>query len=129
MANTSQIVNQTISQSAPATVILAVKAVAKFYAGDIIGAAVRVQKEWIEGGTDKQCSYTPLNDPPREPGQPPRKEVLRGPLLPDHLREALRRLKAERDGGLAGHLNLHHSQSSSGVERFGIKFNGKRMLK
>lgn len=124
-----QIVNQTISQSAPQSVVLAVKSVARVYALDLIGSAVRVQKEWIESGTDKQCSYPGLSQPETPEGQELRKEVARAPLLPDHLREALRRHRSARDGGLAGHLNLHHNQASSGVERFGTKFGGKRLLR
>lgn len=119
--------NQTISQSAPASVILAIKTVAKIFAGEVVGGAVKVQMEWIKNGADRQNSFK-LEEPPVDKDEP-RKEVRRAPLTPDHLREALRRYRARREGGLAGHLNLYHAQASSGVERFGVKFEGKRLLK
>lgn len=92
----------------------------------MVGGAVRVQKEWIAATGERQ---TNLPEEQHRRGDTERKETRRGPLLPDHLREAIRRYRAERDGGLAGQLNLYQVQASSGVERFGVKFNGKRLLR
>lgn len=92
----------------------------------MVAGAVRVQKEWIEATGEKQ---TKLDDAEHERFAMGEKEVRRGPLQPDHLREARRRYRTEMDGGLAGQLNLFQAQASNGVERFGAKFNGKRMLK
>ncbi|RFU30729.1 hypothetical protein B7463_g5601, partial [Scytalidium lignicola] len=111
-----RIVNQTLSQSAPASVILAVKSVAKMFAGEMIEGARKVQSEW-------------LNREEPEDGNPKEEETRRGPLLPDHLREAIRRYKMGKEGCLAGQLSLWQHQQSSGVERFAVKVMGKRLFK
>jgi len=121
-----RIVNQTLSQSAPASVILAVRSVAKLFAGDLIESARRVQSQWVEASEESQ---TGLPSPPADDVKLKEKEARRGPLLPDHMREAIRRIKMERDGGLAGQLGLWQLQSQSGVERFGVKAMGKRLMK
>jgi transcription initiation factor TFIID subunit 11 len=121
-----QIVNQTLSQSAPASVILAVKSVAKIFAGEMIEGARKVQTQWLEASGESQ---TGLRSPPAEADKPKEKETRRGPLLPDHLRESIRRYKEEGDGGLVGQLGLWQLQAHSGVERFGIKVGGKRLMK
>lgn len=108
--------NQTLSQSAPASVILAVKSVAKMFAGEMIENARKVQSEWLQ-----------LEAP--EDGKPKEEESRRGPLLPDHLREAIRRYKMAKEGCLAGQLGLWQHQASSGVERFAVKVGGKRLFK
>lgn len=111
--------------------ILAVRSVAKIFAGEMVEGARRVQTQWLEASGEDQT--TGLPSPPAENGtvkeKEKEKETRRGPLLPDHLREALRRLKLERDGGLSGQLGLWQLQQSSGVERFGAKSMGKRLLR
>jgi transcription initiation factor TFIID subunit 11 len=118
-----QIVNQTLSQSAPQSVILAVRSVAKIFIGEMIEGARRVQTQWQE--VDEE-SKTLLPTPPTELGE---EKVLRGPLLPDHLREAYRRHKLSGDDSLVGQLGLWQLQASSGVERFGNRCGGKRLFK
>ncbi|TVY43214.1 Transcription initiation factor TFIID subunit [Lachnellula subtilissima] len=122
-----RIINQTLSQSAPTNVILAVKSAAKVFAGEMIEGARKVQTQWLESSGEDQT--TGLQSLPAEDGKPREKETRRGPLLPDHLREALRRHKLTRDGGLVGQLGLWQHQQSSGVERFGTKVGGKRLFK
>lgn len=96
----------------------------------MIEGARKVQTEWIESTGESQT--TGLPSPPAEGsaerGSPP-KEKRRGPLLPDHLREAHRRHMFEADGGLVGQLNLWQHQNHSGVERFGAKTGGRRLFK
>ncbi|KAH7323878.1 hTAFII28-like protein conserved region-domain-containing protein [Rhexocercosporidium sp. MPI-PUGE-AT-0058] len=121
-----RIVNQTLSQSVPPSVILAVKSAAKIFAGDLIEGARRVQSQWIEASGESQ---TGLPSPPAEGDTPKEKEMRRGPLLPDHLRESFRRHMLEGDGGLVGELGLWQHQQHSGVERFGVKVQGKRLLR
>lgn len=130
--NGLQIVNQTLSQSAPASVILAVKSVAKIFAGDMIEGARKVQEEWI--GSDDllteeiKKNMEKLPTPPKEIMDEV-KQLPRGPLEPDHLREAHRRYKNSGEGGLAGQLGLWQLQQNSGVERFALKAQGKRLFK
>jgi transcription initiation factor TFIID subunit 11 len=106
---------------------LAVKSVAKIFAGEMIEGARKVQTQWLESSREDQT--TGLPSPPAEDDKPKEKETRRGPLLPDHMREALRRHRLTRDGGLPGQLDLWKQQQSSGVERFGIKALGKRLMK
>ncbi|KUJ17611.1 histone-fold-containing protein [Mollisia scopiformis] len=122
-----RIVNQTLSQSVPPNVILAIKSTAKIFAGEIIERARKVQTEWIER---TGVSQTGLPSPPAEGSIVPfEKEKRRGPLLPDHLREAHRRHILEGNHGLVGNIGLWQHQAHSGVERFAIKVQGKRFFK
>lgn len=116
-----RIVNQTLSQSAPANVILAVKSVAKIFAGEMIEGARKVHTQCLEASRENESTGEPLRDGVIE--------TKRGPLQPDHMREAMRRHRLTRDGGLPGQLGLWQQQQSSGVERFGIKAKGKRLFK
>jgi transcription initiation factor TFIID subunit 11 len=123
-----RLVNQTLSQSAPANVILAVKSVAKIFAGEIIERARRIQTQALaaEGVLEKEVE----EEVDGEKKKVVKVETRRGPLLPHHLREALRRYTKERDGngvGLTGFWQLQ--QHHSGVERFGMRVGGKRLLK
>lgn len=126
-ATVRRIVNQTLSQSVPPNVILAIKSAAKIFAGEIIEGARKVQTEWVEVAADP--GQLSLPSPPAEDSTPVEKEKRRGPLLPDHLREAFRRHMLEGDGGLVGELGLWQRQNVSGVERFGTKIGGKRLFK
>ncbi|QPG96494.1 hypothetical protein C2857_004365 [Epichloe festucae Fl1] len=110
-----RVVNATVSQSVPQMVSTAVKAVAKLFAGEIIEAARNVQGEWITAGEKQADLPTP---PPSandvgvdvEPEEP---EVKRGPLRPDHLREAWRRYKI--CGESRGQNSTEPSQSAAAV--------------
>ena len=57
-----------------------------------------------------------------------KEETRRPPLLPEHLREAARRLRMTQEGGLVGMMGLDRTQHATGVERFGNKFGGRRVL-
>ncbi|RFU79888.1 tbp-associated factor iif [Trichoderma arundinaceum] len=87
-----RVVNATVSQSVPQMVATAVKAVAKLFAGEIIEGARNVQAEWIVSGEKQSDLPTP---PPstEEAENEEEADLRRGPLRPDHLREAWRRYK------------------------------------
>lgn len=119
-----QIVNQTLSQSAPQSVILAVRSVAKIFIGEMIEGARRVQTQWAESDEESKTLLPTLPTPAGA-----EEKVLRGPLMPDHLREAHRRHRLSGEDSLAGQLNLWQAQASSGVERFGPRAGGKRLFK
>jgi transcription initiation factor TFIID subunit 11 len=53
----------------------------------------------------------------------------RGPLRPDHLREAVRRHRISQEGGAVGLHDPWHQQQHSGVERFGTRTPGRRLFK
>ena len=160
-------VNQTLSQSVPLNVVIAVKSVSKVFAGEIIELARKVQTQYMRASIESPTEdprAIPSYPPSRYPTQPDsmantpmygmpadsaangdeegrtyteaeiaqweknQEEERRPPLTPDHLREALRRYKAERGGGLVGLMQLAQTQHPTGVERFGTKLGGKRML-
>ena len=135
-ADALQIVNQTLSQSAPANVILAIRSVAKLFAGDMVEGARNVQAQWNNSDEALKAQIKRKMDtlptPPTDFPAEIMNEVKRlpaGPLEPEHLREAHRRYKAGLEGGMAGQMSLWHTQHQSGVERFGSKTKGRRLFK
>ncbi|KAI5461664.1 hTAFII28-like protein conserved region-domain-containing protein [Mariannaea sp. PMI_226] len=148
-----RVVNATVSQSVPQNVSTAVKAVAKLFAGEIIETARRVQGEWIEAGEKQSDLPTPppsinttpesgggggsgddinntekTNDEENKDKQTVDVEVRRGPLRPDHLREAWRRYRFTGESRGVGVQQLWHAQQGNGVERFSTR-TGKRLFK
>lgn len=117
-----QVVNATVSQSVPQMVTTAVKAVAKLFAGEIIESARNVQAEWINTGEPQSELPTPpptISKEDEEAGEEP--ELKRGPLRPDHLREAWRRYRVSGESHGVGIQQPWHAQQGSGVERFSSK--------
>jgi len=104
-----RITNQTLSQSVPPAVITTINGYTKIFIGELVEGARKVQTEWMAA-----------EDPDGEV-----KEKNRGPLLPDHLREALRRYKKAGEGGGAGFQGL----SLHGMEGAGPLIGGKRLFK
>ncbi|KAK7420819.1 hypothetical protein QQZ08_010219 [Neonectria magnoliae] len=128
-----RVVNATVSQSVPQNVSTAVKAVAKLFAGEIIEAARNVQGEWIIAGEKQSDLPTPPpsnNDaaPDDETAAAAEMDLKRGPLRPDHLREAWRRYRLSGESRTVGVQQLWHAQQASGVERFSTR-TGKRLFK
>ncbi|KAM5344780.1 hypothetical protein ACJ41O_010642 [Fusarium nematophilum] len=124
-----RVVNATVSQSVPQNVSTAVKAVTKLFAGEIIEAARNVQGEWIAAGEKQSELPTP---PPSTNDDPAAAEeeidLKRGPLRPDHLREAWRRYRLSGESRGVGVQQLWHAQQGDGVERFSTR-TGKRLFK
>ena len=84
------------------------------------------------GGTeedDDEAHRTHYTKTEIEQWEKNREETKRPPLLPEHLREAARRLRATQDGGMVGMMGLDRTQHPTGIERFGNKFGGKRVLR
>ena len=105
-----RLTNQTLSQSVPGTVVTAISAYTKVFAGEIVDRALQVQIEWTAArlGPEEKVQERDL-----------------GPLLPDHLREAMRRYKADREGGVVGFTGL----SLEGRERAAARNGGKRLFR
>jgi transcription initiation factor TFIID subunit 11 len=162
-----KLVNQTLSQSVPQNVVIAVTSYGKAFIGELIDRALTVRDEWaaarvrmpninmptpvLSRGLTDAFAYRegakPMNNHIRESGlfynqvdreQPfftdvPRdmpleerlKEEDKGPLTPDHLREALRRYKRDRESGGAGFAGL----SLEGPERTLARTGGKRLFR
>lgn len=164
-----KLVNQTLSQSVPQPVIIAVTSYAKSFLGELIDRALTVRDEWQATkthhpnpnlpppilmqslqrpsahikdernkptNTDIQSAAWFLNQVDRseslwkeiEPDaglQERLKQADKGPLIPPHLREALRRYKRDRDGGGAGFAGM----SLEGVERTMGRTGGRRLFR
>lgn len=137
-AGVRRLVNATISQSVTENVVIGMRAVAKVYIGDIIEGARRVQAEWIEKTGEKQ---TDLPTPPASAGTSPSgaqeggvqptaaQDDRRGPLRPEHLREAVRRYKRSFEGGGVGQHTIWNQQQQNGVERFPTRTGGRRIFR
>ena len=110
----------------------AVRAVAKLFAGEIIEQARHVQGEWIAAGEQQSEEPTPAPAPAKD-GEADTEgmeegKLRRGPLRPDHLREAWKRYRFSGESRGVGMQQLWHAQQGSGVERYSTR-TGKRMFK
>ncbi len=147
-----QLVNATVSQSVPASVVTAVRSVTKYFLTELITSARRVQEEWI-AANDEQQAEMPWPGKVLSRGEPEVKELYekqaklavpewepekaelilreepRGPLRPDHIREAWRRYNVSVQNNTAGTLRLWHWQQQSGVERFAPRAGGRRIFR
>jgi transcription initiation factor TFIID subunit 11 len=144
----AQLVNATISQSVAENVVIGMRAVAKVFIGDIIESARRVQGEWIERLDEKQtdlptppATVAPTPNPDGEADTQPTEtrdprdirdsevDDRRGPLRPEHLREAVRRYRKGFEGGGVGMQWVYHQQQQGGVERFPTRTGGRRIFR
>jgi transcription initiation factor TFIID subunit 11 len=107
----------------------AVRSVTKLFAGEIIEQARQVQAEFIAAGEQQADLPTPPTlSGDTVDGKAEEKEAKRGPLRPEHLREAWRRYRFTGESRGVGMQQLWHSQQSDGVERFSTR-TGKRLFK
>ena len=148
-----RIVNQTVSQSVTANPLQAVQWVGKVFVGEIVELAREVQGEWAvrwevakeeeeaerrererkreteDIEESKRVTTTPTIKPTEDlyAGANPH----RGGLLPDHLREALRRYKAAGEGGgvgFGGYSFGNLGVKGEAVPRLGMGSAGGRRL-
>lgn len=94
----------------------------KIFIGELIEKARQVQLEWL-ASADTFPDGTPV--PPDTPLEDRIAQRHRGPLTPDHLREALRRHKRSAAGGGAG-LTGH---SLMGRETAKARVGGRRIFR
>ena len=126
-----KIVNQTLSQSVPPSVITAINGFTKVFLGTLIEQAREVQAHQVEVALAQGSLPNPLpgSSPPgststdtmfvgringpnvsnspwvtdwTKDGEPKTKDGYMGPIQPDHLREAYRRYRASGEGGGSG---------------------------
>lgn len=143
-----KIVNQTVSQSVTAVPLQAIQIYSKFFVGEIIERARDVQSEWAqawdaakeaEGMTDDEGSTRlQTEDGGRNSidfsGRAKQAKKYepnphKGGLLPDHLREALRRYKGDGEGNGVGFGSMSHALMGvhgAGVWKTG---SGRRLFK
>jgi len=118
-----RLTNQTLSQSVPNTVVTTISAYSKVFAGEIVDRARQVQREWVAAAAELPTGDK--NVMGAGEGMAKVEERDLGPLLPDHLREALRRYKMDREGGSVGFTGL----SLEGRESAAARNGGKRLFK
>ena len=115
-----KITNQTLSQSVPASIVTTINGYTKVFIGELIERARDVQTEWLA------AEPTYFNGEPKKASDGlGAEERDRGPLLPDHLREALRRYKRDREGGSAGFQGV----SLGGKDIVASRTGGKRLFR
>ncbi|KAG9770454.1 hypothetical protein KCU88_g6618, partial [Aureobasidium melanogenum] len=155
-----RLVNSIVSQSVTSAPLQAIRIYGKYFVGEIVERAREVQVEWAKAydvtreedrrrrqkelesleGKQKQGDNTDLQarlivrDIERLKREI--KEYIpnphRGGLLPDHLREALRRYKADGEGGGVGFEGLSHGLlgvQGSAAWRVGDGASGRRLLR
>lgn len=140
-----KLVNQTLSQSVPQSIINVVNGYTKTFVGELLDIALDVQLEWTAASKEQpdrvpdtkaapvaDVTVTDIDSVVHEKGLEGRdalKERLkvpkRGPLLPDHLREALRRYKRDAVGGAAGFMGF----SGEGRENVAGRTGGKKLFR
>ena len=126
-SNLKRIVNQTVSQSVTAMPLIAIGAYGKFFTGEIISHARDVQQDWAKA-YDKIQEIEEKKEPQGERIPNPH----RGGLLPDHLREALRRYKGDGEGAGVGFANVSLSMmglGGSGTWRVGSGSGARRLFR
>ncbi|KAI9822639.1 MAG: hypothetical protein M1827_000358 [Pycnora praestabilis] len=104
-----KIANQTLSQSVPPSVLTTINGYTKIFIGEIIEKARSIQTQYMAAASSDGIAH----------------ERHRGPLLPDHLREAVRRYKKNGEAGGAGFQGL----SLGGVEQARARAGGKRLFR
>ncbi|KAI9829691.1 MAG: hypothetical protein M1819_006062 [Sarea resinae] len=124
-----KIANQTLSQSVPPSVITTINGYTKVFIGELIEKAREVQTQCLlaeaQAKDDDRTPPTTQSSAKDPTENNPLHPLNRGPLLPDHLREALRRYKKEGEGGGAGFRGL----SLGGVEETASRNRGRRLFK
>ncbi|EXJ91873.1 hypothetical protein A1O3_00423 [Capronia epimyces CBS 606.96] len=155
-----RLVNSIVSQSVTSAPLQAVRIYGKYFVGEIVERAREVQVEWAkaydvtkeEERQRRQRELQELEEKQKQvnsPDQRPRlilrdierlkrevKEYIpnphRGGLLPDHLREALRRYKADGEGGGVGFTGMSHGMlgvPGSVAWRVGDGTSGRRLFR
>ncbi|KAF1816058.1 histone-fold-containing protein [Eremomyces bilateralis CBS 781.70] len=116
-----KLTNQTLSQSVPPSVITTVNGYTKAFVGELVERARQVQVEWMAASAALPTGEEVPSDGPLADRM---KERDRGPILPDHLREALRRYKKDQEGGGAGFLGA----SLDGVQATAARSRGRKLF-
>lgn len=156
MATLKRIVNQTVSQSVTANPLQAVQWVGKVFVGEIVELARVVQAEWAVGWEDakreekeKRERETKVKKEeedergfkfmPTTTTVKPTEDLYaganphRGGLLPDHIREAIRRYKTNGEGGgvgFGGHSFGNLAVKGEAVPRLGMgNSSGRRLFR
>ncbi len=98
-----------------------------------------MQGEWIEKLDEKQTDFPSppasgdaahnANGDADSRAKDLEAKDRRGPLRPEHLREAVRRYRKGVEGGGVGMQWVYHQQQQGGVERFPTRTGGRRIFR
>jgi hypothetical protein len=94
----------------------------RVFIGELVDTACEVRKEWQAASKTLPTGEEVSDD---EPIEDRTMDENQGPLTPDQLREALRRVKKERDGGTPGLMGL----SLTGLENTTPRTKGRRLFR
>lgn len=108
----------------PANIITAIGGIAKSFVGDLVERALDVQIEWLAAEIKTANGEPVAHDAATKERI---KQENRGALTPDHIREALRRYKKDKEGSSSGFLGL--SLQANGRENVAAKTGGKRLFR
>ncbi|TLS31269.1 hypothetical protein PpBr36_03200 [Pyricularia pennisetigena] len=93
-------------------------------------SSATLNNSFTEGGGGASASFASrIDERDRQKREVILREPPRGPLRPDHLREAVRRYQASAQSQGIGSLRVWQEQQKNGVERFPIKTGGKRIFR
>ncbi|KIX09769.1 uncharacterized protein Z518_00850 [Rhinocladiella mackenziei CBS 650.93] len=155
-----RLVNSIVSQSVTSAPLQAIRIYGKWFVGEIVERARGVQVEWAKAYEDtrkeerqrREKELESLEEKQKQPNlnnqqsQSINKDIERlkrevkeyipnphqGGLLPDHLREALRRYKADGEGGGVGFQGMSHGLlgvPGPAAWRVGDGASGKRLFR
>jgi transcription initiation factor TFIID subunit 11 len=117
-----QLINHILSQSVPPSVVVTVMGSTKVLLGELIERGRGIQAEWQATSE----TFPSGKSVPDDTSLDDRTKVAdRGPLTPDHIREALRRYKRDREGGSAGYLGA----SLRGTEVTAARAGNRRLFR
>lgn len=117
-----KLANHTLSQSVPSSVVVTIASYTKVFLGQVIELAREVQMEWQAAEEKLPTGEVVAEDAPLK------ERIMaenRGPLGPDHLREALRRMKRDKVGGAAGFQGV----SLTGKTMTAPKMGGRKLFR
>jgi len=123
IAAVRKLINHTLSQSVVKPISISVQGAAKMFVGELIERARQVQNEQM---VLRDRFPTGEMVPDGADIKERTKEMDRGPLQPDDLREALRRYKKDREGGSAGFLG---ASLGGGIVHASARMGGRRLFR
>lgn len=93
-------------------------------------SSATLNNSFADGGGAASASFASRSDErDRQKREVILRELPRGPLRPDHLREAVRRYQASTQSQGIGSLRIWQEQQRCGAERFPIKTGGRRIFR